>query len=242
MKPWLIALIGAAVLASCGQPPGARFTTTISTPNGELPLPVTLVDTTGLVVAIGPAEIDQADFRDAGVLPDPGNPTAFVLTWLGGMCDNDVALVLSSTDSGYDLNLAIHQKLGGGCPAAGVLRAIRVETTAPIPVATISISGSKQIQLILDEDCGPLTAAATGDSKIACLALLNATIGEHADLFATVTVTPEDGACPVPECSTAAGISAQLWSVNAVDRKGQAHAWRCTYRDETASCVAGSSP
>jgi hypothetical protein len=81
MRPFVIGAILAAALASCGQPPGALFPTTIANPNGELPLPVTLADTTGLVVAIGPAEFDQADFRDAGVLPDPCSPTAFVLTW-----------------------------------------------------------------------------------------------------------------------------------------------------------------
>lgn len=240
MQPLVIGAVLAATFASCGQPPGALFTTTISNPNGELPLAVSLADATGLVLAIGPAEFDQADFRDAGVLPDPGSPTAFVLTWLGGMCDSDVALRFSSTDSGYDLHLAIHERLGGGCPAAGVLRGLRIETTSSIPVGAITISGSKTIQLILDEDCGPLTAAATNDSKIACLALINATIGERTDEFASVTVAPLDGMCPATECSTAAGISSQPWSVTALDRKGHLRIWRCAYRDETASCAAGT--
>lgn len=240
MRRLAIGAILAGAFASCGQPPGALFTTTISNPNGELPLPVSLVDATGLVLAIGPADFDQADFRDAGVLPDPGSPTAFVLTWLGGMCDSDAAVAFSSTESGYDLHLAIHVTLGGGCPAAGVLRALRVETTSSIAIGTITISGSKAVQLILDEDCGPLTAAATDDSKVACLAFINATVGERTDEFASVTVAPADGSCPVTECSTTAGISAQPWSVDAVDRKGQPHTWRCAYRDETASCAKGT--
>ena len=79
----------------------------------------------------------------------------------------------------------------------------------------------------------PGGSAATGDSKVACLALICATIGERTDEFASVAVAPEDGACPGTECSTAAGIAAQPWRVNAMDRKGQPHTRRCTYHDES---------
>lgn len=242
MRARLAGAILTAVLASCGPPPGVLFSTTLSNADGEFPLPVALGDTSGLVVGIGPAQYDPADFRDAGVLADPTGPNGFILTWLGGMCDSDAGLVFSRSDSGYDIRLAVPGKLGGGCPAAGILRGLRIETSAPIPVATITISGSKTIQLILDEDCGPLVAAATGDSKIACLALIGATIGERSNEFASVTVAPADGACPGTECSTAAGIASQPWRVSALDRKGQPHTWRCAYGDETASCTEGTEP
>ena len=57
----------------------------------------------GLVTGIGAAQFDPADFRDAGVLADPAGPRAFTVTWLGGACDKDAALVLRTTDSGYDI-------------------------------------------------------------------------------------------------------------------------------------------
>ena len=170
------------------------------------------------------------------------DPTAVILTWLGGMCDSDAALVFSPTDSGYDIRLAVFGEPGPGCPAGGIMRGLRIETSEPIPVGAITISGSKGIQLILDEDCGPLTAAATNDAKLACLALLDTTIGDRTEEFARVTVAPEDGACPGTECSTAEGIAAQPWRVDATDRQGQAHAWRCTYRDESASCMVVTEP
>ena len=242
MRHVLIRAMLAVVLASCVQPPAATYTTTIANPTGELPLPVTLGDRTGLVAGIGPATFDQGDFRDAGVLADPNSPNAFILTWMGGMCDNDAAVVFSSITSGYDLHLNVHEKLGGGCPAAGVLRGLRIATTSPIAMGAISISGDRTIQLILEEDCGLLTAAATGDSKVACLALITATIGEQTDAYASVTVTPADGACPVAECSTSAGIEAQPWRVDAIDRKGQPHRWQCTYQDEAATCTVGTQP
>ena len=242
MRSLVIGAILTAVLAACGPPPGVQFHTTLSNPNGEFPLPVTLGDETGLVVGIGPARFDPIDFRDAGVLADPTGPRAFILTWLGGMCDNGAALVFRPTDSGYDLQVAVGEKLGLGCPAAGIMRGLRIETSEPIAVVGITISGARTLQLILDEDCGPLAAAATNDAKLACFALIGATIGDRTDAFARVTVVPEDGACPGTECSTAEGIAAQPWRVNATDRKGQPHTWRCTYRDETAACTVITGP
>ena len=79
------------------------------------------------------------------------------------------SLVFGPTDTGYDLRLAVHEKFGLGCPAAGILRGLRIETSEPILVGGITISGSKTIQLILDEDCGPLRAAATNDAKVGLL-------------------------------------------------------------------------
>lgn len=242
MRSSVIGAILMAALAACGPEPGALFSTTLSNQDGEFPLPVALHDQTGLVAGIGAAQFDPIDFRDAGVLADPTDPTAFILTWLGGMCDNDAALVFRSTGTGYDLQVAVHGKPGLGCPAAGILRALRIETSEPIPVGEITISGSKTIQLILDEDCGPLTAAATNDAKLACLALLETTIGDRTEEFASVTVSPDDGTCPGTECSTAEGIAAQLWRVDAMDRMGQPHLWRCAYRNETASCTVVTVP
>jgi len=235
------ALLVAAV-AACEQPTGALFQTTLANPNGEFRLPVTLADETGLVVGIGPGPFDPPNFRDAGLRADPTDPNAFILTWLGGMCDSDAALLFRATGTGHDLRVAVHEKAGFGCPAAGILRALRIETSAPIELAATTISGDKTIQLILDADCGPLTAAQTSDAKVACGAFIEATIGDRWDEFASVTVAPGDGACPGLECSTAEGITAQPWRVDATDRKGESHAWRCTYRDETALCTAVAQP
>ncbi|HEX7950900.1 MAG TPA: hypothetical protein VF494_11170 [Candidatus Limnocylindrales bacterium] len=242
MRSLVVGTILAAVLASCGGPPGTLYQALLTNTDGDYPLPVTLGDTTGVVVGIGAAQFDPADFRDAGVLADPADPKAFTVTWLGGACDNDTALALRTTDSGYDVELRVHEKLGLGCIALGILRGVRVQTSAPIDVGAITISGDRKIELVMDEDCGPLTAAATDDAKIACGALLEATVGDQRDVFARVTVGPEDGACPGTECAVAAGISAQAWRVDATDRTGRAHTWHCTYADEKASCTAVSEP
>jgi len=235
-------MLTVALVAACGGPAGVQYHTTLSTPDGEFPLPVTLGDWTGRVVRIGAAQIDPVDFRDAGVLADPTSPKAFIFTWLGGMCDNDAALAFQQTTSGYDVGLAVHEKLGLGCPAGGVLRALRIETSEEIPVGVITVSGARTIQLILNENCGPLADAATEDSKVACYALIEATIGDQTDAFARVTVVPADGACPGTECATVAGIAAQSWRVDATDRQGKPYEWTCTYRDERATCVVVTPP
>lgn len=236
MRALVAGVLIAVVSAACAAP-AASFTTSIVTSGGDLPIPVALRDETGLVTGIGPAPFDVGQFRDAGILADPADPKAFILTWTGGLCDNDVELSLRSTDAGYDMHIAIHEKLGLGCPAAGVFRALRVATREPLPIGTMTVSGDKSIQFVREDDCGPLTDAATNDAKVACGVLITATVGEDPALFAEVTVRPDDGACPDTECSTNAGIEAQAWRVDATERSGVHVAWRCSYRAETASCT-----
>jgi hypothetical protein len=242
MRSLVIGAILTAVLAACGGPPGTQFHATLSAPDGAYPLPVTLGDTTGLVVGVRASQFSPADFRDAGVLADPAEPRAFIVTWLGGACDSDAVLAFRTTTSGYDIELGIHEKLGLGCTAQGILRGLRVETSAPISLSTITISGARKIELRREDDCGPLTDAATNDAKVACGVLIEATVGDLVDVYASVTVAPEDGGCPGNECSTAEGIAARMWRVEATDRRGQSHVWRCAYQAESASCTAVSEP
>jgi len=237
------AVVLAASLAACGDATGTVLSTTLTTEAVNVPLPVTLRDETGIVVAIEQAQVEPVDFRNAGVLADPVDPTAFVLTWLGGMCDADAAITFRHLTDGYNVHLEIHPKgLFGACPAAGVLRALRIQTSKALDATAISIGGSRTIELITDEDCGPLRDAETGDAKIACFALLEATTGERPETFARVTVRPDGGACAGTDCATNAGIAARAWRVEATDRSGGAYVWRCTYRAEQATCVAVVEP
>ena len=130
-----------AVVAAC-QADGTTFQTTLRT-EGNDPLPVTLTDQTGLVTAIGQPVLDASAWNDnVPVLhADPDDPNASVLTWLGGMCDQDTAVWFGLQTGGYILSVAVHEKLGLGCPAAAVLRAIRISTSRPIPVGSVIVAG-----------------------------------------------------------------------------------------------------
>ncbi len=130
-----------AVGAAC-QAEGTTFQTTLRTEFNE-PLPVTLVDQTGLVTGVAQPVVDAAAWNDnvAVLHADPNDPNAAVLTWLGGMCDQDTTVRFKVLNGGYALNVEVHEKLGLGCPAAAVLRAIRISTSRPIPVGSVTVAG-----------------------------------------------------------------------------------------------------
>ena len=135
------------LIAACGQPAGHLFQATLlhrspSNPSGDFPLPVTLADYADLVVGIEPTDGDPHGGPDPFVEVDPADPKALILTWQGGMCDNDVALVFYPLGSDYALQLNGHEKLGLGCPAAALMRGLRVVISKPIPTGSITVSGT----------------------------------------------------------------------------------------------------
>lgn len=138
------AVVVALVVAACLPPAGRTYQTTLlhispDNPSGDYPLPVTLSDQTDLVVGIEPAEGSYG--LEPVVQSDPADPKALILSWLGGMCDNDALVSFQPSGSSYALHLEVHQKLGLGCPAAGILRGLRIVTSEPIPIGSIAVSG-----------------------------------------------------------------------------------------------------
>jgi hypothetical protein len=57
------------------------------------------------------------------------------------VCDQDTTVRFHLLHGRYVLNVAVHQKLGTGCPAAAVPRAIRMTTSRPISVDSIVVAG-----------------------------------------------------------------------------------------------------
>lgn len=86
-----------------------------------------------------------------------------------------------------------------------------------------------------DEDCGPLMG--TGDTKVACITLINAALGDRYAEFAAVRIAPADGDCPGNTCTERAAIEARTWIVEASLLDGTDFGWTCTYRDEVATCL-----
>lgn len=137
----VLTLLVAVLVVAC-QPEGRTFQTTLRTEYSD-PLPVTLTDETGLVTGIAQAEVDPATGND--VLPvlhaDPNDPNVSVLTWTGGVCDQDTTVRFSVLNGGYVLSVAVDEKFGTGCPAAAVPRAIRIAASRPIPVDSVTVAG-----------------------------------------------------------------------------------------------------
>lgn len=140
-----VALIISAAIVACSGPASSRsFSAVLQFSAEARPLPVVLSDETGLVTGIesAPMEPDGA-YSELAARADPADPNAFIISWLGGDCDNDAALTFKRHEAGYTVGVAIQGKLGfpGGCTAGGVARDVRVVTSSPIPLASIVVAG-----------------------------------------------------------------------------------------------------
>jgi hypothetical protein len=147
MRKLACALGVAALITACGSPSGRQFSTTLvhtspDNPAGDYLLPVVLGDQTDLVTAIEPAEDAATGPRlELTVIGDPSDPNAIIAGWLGGLCDSDATLAFQRSVAGYALHLEVHGKLGFGCPAAGIGRAVRIKLSEPVRSGDIQPSG-----------------------------------------------------------------------------------------------------
>jgi hypothetical protein len=140
-----VSVLGAAAVAACSGPSTSQFKTELHFANEDAPLPVVLSDETGMVTGIESGPVDQqVDYAEPVARADPTDPNAFIVSWLGGACDNDASLTFKVSEGVYELNVAVHGKLGfpGGCTALGIPRDVRILTSSPIPVDSIVAAGS----------------------------------------------------------------------------------------------------
>jgi hypothetical protein len=132
----------AIVLVACGPPAGRLFQTTLVYPDGSHPLPVTLGDRTDLVVGIEPAARQPSAGVDPSVRSDPADSAVLIVSWLGGGCEDEAVVAFWPDDDGYWLTVASRDRpgLGGGCPAIGLPRALRIKTSEPVALDLISVT------------------------------------------------------------------------------------------------------
>jgi hypothetical protein len=104
-----------------------------------------LSDETGLVTGVESAPIDPlVEYAEAAARADPTDPNAFMISWLGGACDNDAALTFKRHEEGYVMNVTVHGNVGfpGGCTMNGIPRDVRIVTSSAIPVDSIVAGGT----------------------------------------------------------------------------------------------------
>jgi hypothetical protein len=142
MRSVTLAVLLMIVAAACLAPAGTRFETTITQPDGSYPKPVVLGDQTGLVTAIESATGDTADGFELIARPDPENGNAVIITWVGGACEDEVALSLYRSGEAFRLHLDVRggPGIGGGCPAIALTRGLRIQFSEPVPAGSIIVS------------------------------------------------------------------------------------------------------
>lgn len=138
-------VLGALAIAACSGPsPSRQFKAVLQFSEEARTLPVVLSDETGLVTGIESGPLDPSfDYSAPAARADPTDPNAFIVSWLGGACDNDAELRFTANEGGYVLGVAVHGTFGfpGGCPALGIPRDVRIVTSSPIPLDSIVASG-----------------------------------------------------------------------------------------------------
>jgi len=110
----LVALLFAlAAVAGCAGPGATPFTLSYPAATaGADPVPISLVDQTGLVAAMTFA---TADLAGPGVEAVAGQPDALRVSWQGGPCDDRSTLVLNDIGGGrYELAIHNHPPITAG--------------------------------------------------------------------------------------------------------------------------------
>jgi hypothetical protein len=138
-------LLSAAAVAACSGGSSRQFSAVLQFSEEAAPLPAVLSDETGLATGFASAPMDPlADYAHAVARADPTDPNAFIISWLGGACDNDASLTFKRHEEGYLLHVTVHGNVGfpGGCMMIGIPRDVRIVTSSPIPVDSILTGGT----------------------------------------------------------------------------------------------------
>jgi len=131
-----------AVAAACLAPGGTVFKATVRQPDGSYPLEVVLGDHTGKVIGVESALGEPAGGDLPQTQQDPDDPNAVIITWATGACD-DVHMLFQAADTGYRLDVDAHERIGLGCTAQLLFRAMQIRFSEPISPDSIIASGGR---------------------------------------------------------------------------------------------------
>jgi hypothetical protein len=120
-------LLTLAALEGCAGSGATPFTLSYPAATaGADPVPISLVDQTGLVTAMTFA---TADLASPGVEAAPGQPDVLRVSWQGGPCDDRSTLVLNDVGGGrYELAIHNHPPITAGmtCDATTATRTVDI--------------------------------------------------------------------------------------------------------------------
>jgi hypothetical protein len=137
--PGAVALLVCVTAAGCvGSPVPSPFAVEYpaATAGGD-PVPLSLIDQTGLVSAMTEASEVAAE----GVSALPGQPNVLRVSWPGGVCDDRATLVLNTIGAGYQLAIHNHPRFTAGveCDDSVVTRAVDITFRQPLDPAALAL-------------------------------------------------------------------------------------------------------
>jgi hypothetical protein len=114
-------------LAGCGSGPGATpFTVSYPAATaGADPMPISLIDQTGLVSGLA---LPDEQAPGPGVADVPGQPNALRVAWEGGPCDDRATLVFNDIGGSYELAIHNHPPITAGieCDETTAMRVVDI--------------------------------------------------------------------------------------------------------------------
>jgi hypothetical protein len=97
-------------------------------------LPIRVEDRSGLVQAV--AFVNDPALQGIRAVPD--RPNSIAVGWMGGACDQRVAVTVEGTAP--TVEVAIRTETAGACRAIGIPRAIELQFAQPIDPTMVSMS------------------------------------------------------------------------------------------------------
>ena len=133
MRSLGVALVAASLGACTLLPPPEGIQVTIPAGPDVHALPVTVVDSSGIVRDAMPA-ILVGVVDGTTVEAVAGRHDAVVVSWIGGDCDDHAIISIEPTGDRYRASVT-SQSSAMSCSAAGVLRGVRLSLTKPVGLA-----------------------------------------------------------------------------------------------------------
>lgn len=137
----LIAVMAILRLAAGPDVPTFR----VDFPQGDIERPLTVVveDRDGNVTAAARTSVpvDREPEGNFGSTPISGEASTVTLWWMGGACDRETTLrITTRSGGGLHVDISTDRGLTLSCPAVGILRAVSVQLEGPTDLSEIGIS------------------------------------------------------------------------------------------------------
>jgi hypothetical protein len=133
----LVTVVAIAVLLAGCSLAARKFDVVLAAGGTIEELPVVLTDETGLVLNVGEAAVNEPTLPE-GMLTLQGKPDTVVLHWVGGACDQGVAIRVSGSDS-LTIAVAITSS-PDACDAIGVPRGVFIKIIRPFDMSRTSFT------------------------------------------------------------------------------------------------------